>query len=100
MTAVLTFLRDGDVDFAPVTSLPDGTPCDVCGTGALVLARVYGSDQPVWTVNRPLDYAEGCLDCAALALSVAVLQRSYGGSVVRVELAADVWNCRDDTGDC
>lgn len=98
---MLAFLRDGDVDFAPVTSLPDGTTCPICAVpGALVLARVYGSDQPVWTAHRPLDYAEGCLDCAALALSVAVLQRSYGGSVVRVELAAAVWNCRDDTGDC
>lgn len=94
-----TFLRRGDLDITAVTSLPDGNLCDVCGE-SITLARVYGSDQPVWTANKPFEYAECCLDCAAVCVSVAVLQQSYGGSAVRVEVAADVWACRDDSGDC
>ena len=94
----LTFLRAGPLECTPIPSLPDGTLCDVCGESPAVL-RVYGSDQPVWTVNQPFTYAECCLECGAVAAAVAELQRSYGGSVVRVEVAAVVWAARDDDPD-
>lgn len=94
-----TFLHRGDLDITAVRSLPDGSLCEVCDESP-TLARVYGSDQPVWTAHAPFEYAECCLDCAAIAVSVAVLQQSYGGSAVRVEVAADVWACRDDEGCC
>lgn len=104
MTAATTsrraaFLQSGALEITAVSSLPDHTLCEVCGE-SITLTRVYASDQPVWTAHAPFEYAECCLDCAAVCVSVAVLQQSYGGSAVRVEVAADVWACRDDEGRC
>lgn len=95
----LHFLIDGAVETTSITSLPDGGTCGICDD-SLALARVYGSDQPSWRVHQPFEYAECCLDCAAVCAAVAVLERSDLGSAVRVELAADVWMCRDDSDGC
>jgi hypothetical protein len=97
-TAALAMFCDAQLDITPIASLPDGRPCDVCRDRPAVM-RVYGSPQPCWVWPNPFTYAECCLDCGALCASLAVVQRS-DADLITVELAADVWSCRDDTGDC
>ncbi len=101
MTAQLAVLLDRDLDITPIASLPDGRPCDICADPERqAVMRVYGAEHTCWKFDRPFEYAECCLACGAACASLAVVQRSDPTELIVVELAADVWNCRDDTGDC
>lgn len=95
--ARLHFLLDHQLEITPTVALPDGSCCTVCDEGP-ALIRVYGTDKPCWTVNTPFEYAEACLDCGAVCVAVAVRQRAADAGPIRVEVAADVWACRDDEG--
>lgn len=88
-TTRLAYLRDGNLELTPLPGLPDGGECQPCGEDDAVL-RVYGHDL----------YVEACAECGPWAVSIALREQPDTAGPVRVEVAADVWATRDDTGDC